>query len=98
MQMGKSILVCLGDKQVSKPRISIFANAFEEFGYIGQDCHTQIPISVGVFSRLPAIARSALIPELGTIQIPYTILGSDCEGPEPVTMRQCALVYRSRRP
>ena len=85
--MGKSILVCLGDKQVSKPRISIFANAFEEFGYIGQDCHTQIPISVGVFSRRPTIARSALIPELGRIQIPYTILGSDREGAEPIAMR-----------
>lgn len=85
--MGKTILVCLGDKQVSKPRISIFANAFEEFGDIGHDCHTQIPISVGVFGRRPTITRSAIIPELGRIQIPYTILGSDREGAEPIAMR-----------
>lgn len=98
MQMGKSILVCLGDKQVSKRRTGIFADAFEEFGHIRQDCHAQIPILVGVLGRPPAIARSALIPELGRVQIPYSILGSDSESPEPVTMRQCALVYSSRRP
>lgn len=98
MQMGKSILVRLGHKQVSKRRSGIFADAFEEFGHIWQDCHAQIPILVGVFGRPPTIARSALIPELGRIQVPYPILGSDSESPEPVTMRQRALVYRSRRP
>lgn len=98
MQMGKSILVGLGDKQVSKRGTRILAHPFEEFGNIRQDCHAQIPILVGVLGRPPTIARSALIPELGRVQIPYPILGSDSEGPEPVAMRQCALVNSSRRP